>query len=112
MVLSLSGCASMFGDKNRTVTVTSVPSNATVYLNGVEQNTAPAQLALGNITTNSYVVRVEKKGYASFNQPIKTSFQPVGLLNILFWPGFIIDALTGDMMKVETPSIIANLHKA
>jgi hypothetical protein len=111
MALALSGCASLFGDKDRTVNVTSVPPNAKVYLNGVEQGSAPAKLGLGNITTNSYVVRVEKKGYASFNQAVKTSFQPIGILNILFWPGFIIDAVTGDMMRIANPDIHAILQK-
>lgn len=32
---------------------------------------------------------------------ISQSFQFLGILNILFWPGFIMDALTSDMMKIS-----------
>jgi len=111
VTLVLSSCATMFGNKDRTVRVQSVPSGAKVYLNGVRNENTPTQVALGNITTNSYIIRVEKPGYTIFEQPVKTSFQPVGLLNILFWPGFIIDAVTGDMMKITNPNITAVLDK-
>ncbi len=67
---------------------------------------------MGNPTTNSYIIKVAKKGYAPVTQEVQTSFQAVGLLNLfVFWPGFIIDAVTGDMMKVTTTNIHVPLAK-
>ena len=109
--LVLSGCATIFGDKNRNVNVTSNPTGAKVYLNGNEVGQTPTSVALGNPMTNSYVVKVDKKDYAPVTQQVQTSFQPVGILNIFFWPGFIIDAVTGDMMKVTTTNINVALNK-
>jgi uncharacterized protein YceK len=109
--LALSGCATMFGNKNRTVNVNSTPAGATVTLNGNEVGRTPTKVALGNPTTNSYVIKVSKKGYAPVTRQVETAFQPVGILNILFWPGFIIDAVTGDMVKVTTTNVHASLAR-
>lgn len=109
--LALSGCASMFGNKNRTLNVSSAPVGAKVYLNGREVGKTPTEVAVGNPTTNSYLVRVEKKGYAPITKAVETSFQGAGFLNILFWPGFIIDAVTGDMRRITNPNMNFNLTK-
>jgi len=104
----LSGCSTLFGNNNRLVQVTSQPSGAQVYLNGQPMGTTPATVQVPS--PNNNYVRVEKTGYQSNIQMVDSSFQPVGVLNILFWPGFIVDAVTGDMMKVSNPDMHFNLQ--
>lgn len=108
----LTGCSTMFGTSNRTISVNSSPENATIYLNGQEYGGTPGNIKIGNPTINSYVVTVKAPGFKTYSEAVETSFQWVGLWNILFWPGFIVDALTGDMMKVTNTSINAKLQKA
>jgi hypothetical protein len=98
--LSLTACASLFGDKGRTVQITSKPEGAKVYHNGDYIGKTPVALDIAN-PMDSNVVRVEKPGYRPFEKPVQTSFQSIGVLNILFWPGFIVDYATGDMKKVN-----------
>ena len=106
--LSLAGCASLFGNNNRNVTVTSTPAGATVYYNGQNVGTTPANFQIESPWgVNS--VRLEKEGYEPSLQQVQTGFQPVGILNIFFWPGFLVDAVTGDMMKIKNPNIFSPL---
>jgi len=63
------------------------------------------------------MVEVEKSGYVPLKRVVKTQFQPIGFLNV-FTPfavtGFVIDAITGDMMKISPDSRVLtfNLVKA
>jgi len=101
--LSLSGCASIFGDKNRQVSVNSKPQGAKVYLNNQYMGVTPTNVTLNNIwSTNT--VQVKMPNYEPVNTNIDSSFQPVGILNIFFWPGFIVDAVSGNMMKIPSES--------
>jgi hypothetical protein len=105
--LLLNGCATMFGTANRTVNVSSDPSGAQVSLNGQPIGVTPTQVQLASVQGN--YIQIQKPGYQAVNTPIATSFQGVGWLNILFWPGFIVDAATGDMMKITNPTITVSL---
>lgn len=99
-VLSLSGCSSMFGDNNRVVHIDSQPKGAKVTVNNVAvDNKTPTDVVVKDMFSPT-VITVKKPGCASKTVTINPEFQKVGLLNILILPGFIVDAITGDMMKV------------
>ena len=100
----------MFGDKGRVISVNSVPPGARVYLNGHQEGVAPATLTLAKVTDN--YVTVEKTGYHSTTQAIPTTFQKVGWWNILFWPGFIVDAISGDSMKLASTTMTINMKSS
>ena len=103
ILISLSGCATIFGDKDRQVSVNSKPQGAQVYLNNQYMGITPTTVALNNIwSTNT--VQVKMRNYEPVNTNIDSSFQPVGVLNVFFWPGFIVDAISGDMMKIPPQS--------
>ena len=107
--IALSSCASVFGNKNRDVTVTSRPPGAKVYLNGTYLGHTPTTLTVDN-PMDTHLVTVRKAGYEPQQKPVDTRFQPIGILNILFWPGFIVDYATGDMKKVY-PTLHFDLQK-
>ena len=102
-MLLLSSCATLFGDNTREVSVNSYPQNAEVYLNNNYAGKTPTTLILGNIW-NSNMVQVKKPGQQAITTEVNSKFQLVGLWNILFWPGFIVDAISGDMMKIAPHS--------
>ena len=101
VAFSISGCASMFGDNTRSITVKSQPSGANVYVDGVRYGTTPTVISLPNFLWNNPSLVVKKDGYEDTGVMINTKFQNVGLLNVFFWPGFIIDAATGNMIKID-----------
>lgn len=90
----------MFGNKNRMITISSHPPKANVEYNGQNIGTTPIEIVVTN-TFNPGFITVSKAGYNPSNKQIQTDFQMIGILNIFFWPGFIIDAATGNMMAVS-----------
>ncbi|MDF2530351.1 MAG: hypothetical protein K0Q57_1231 [Gammaproteobacteria bacterium] len=107
--LLLTGCATMFGDNDRTVTVRSAPPGAQVLLNGQVAGVTPLTVTVPQVSDN--YITVQKAGYQTSTQYIPTQFQNIGWLNILIWPGFIVDAISGDMMKLSTHSVNVPLVK-
>jgi uncharacterized protein YceK len=105
----VSGCATIFGDTNRNVHITSTPDSANVYYNGTMVGTTPVNLTVDNPMSQNTIV-VEKDGYYKNMKPLDVKFQGVGWFNILFWPGFIVDYMTGDMKRVE-PNMNFSLEK-
>ena len=95
----------MFGNKNRTVAVNSSPQGAKVFLNGNLVGRTPSSITVANPSGN--VITLQKSGYYTGESSIPTHFQGVGFLNIFFWPGFIVDAATGDMHAVDSNVSVA-----
>jgi hypothetical protein len=90
------------------VTIVGAKPNQPVYINGLRApfNTTSEGSALVqfyNTDSANYIqVGNEKNGTTI---PLNTEFQPVGWLNLFFWPGFIIDFGTGKMMRIN-PSFV------
>jgi hypothetical protein len=114
LLVTLSGCATMFGSNSRAVRIDSQPSGATIYVNNKECGVTPAVITLPNYIYGGKTITLKKDGYQTQNMMVVTRFQPVTLLNILFWPGLIVDAATGSFVKVDENSLSFNttLQKA
>lgn len=109
-IIALSGCASIAGDNSKVVHVNSKPEGAQVFANNVPVGTTPTQIMV--TTWSPTLLTLRKPGYKDTNAEVRTAFQPIGILNIFFWPGFIIDAATGNMMKVAPESRVINASLA
>ncbi|WP_145984500.1 putative periplasmic lipoprotein [Zymobacter palmae] len=98
-LLLLNGCATVFGPSQDTITVSTQDNDTKVFVDG---------LYMGNGTVTypvprgkSVTLSAEKKGCSP--RVLQTGKSVVGLtfINILFWPGFIVDAATGSIMKAD-----------
>lgn len=101
LVFTLAGCASIAGDNTRKVRVTSYPKGASIYLDNQRYGVTPATITLPNNIYGGKSVIVKKKGYGEQSAFVNTKFQPVALLDILFWPSIIIDGVTGNLVKID-----------
>jgi hypothetical protein len=110
-IILLSGCASIFGDNNKTVQVNSHPAHAQVFANNLPVGETPVLISIPS-TWSPTVLTLKKKGYVEQSAVVNTTFQPVGILNIFFWPGFVIDAISGDMLKIRPESRVVNADLA
>lgn len=108
VLVNLSGCASVAGDNCRTVRVTSKPAGAHIYVDNQHYGVTPALVSLPNYIYGGKGITVKKPGFQEQTAMVNTKFQPVALLNILFWPGFIIDAATGSLIKIDPKDL--NMH--
>lgn len=100
LLLSLTGCSTIFGDNNRVVHIDSVPKGAKVTVNSIELDSkTPTETVVHNMWSPT-VIQVKKPGCATKTVNINPEFQMIGILNVLFLPAFIVDAATGNMMKI------------
>ncbi len=100
LALSLTGCSSMFGDNQRVVKINSAPKGAKVTVNNVAmEEKTPTEAVVTDMWAPT-VIKIQKPGCPTKTVTIQPEFQKIGLLNILILPGFIVDAITGDMMKI------------
>lgn len=104
-ISSLIGCASIFGDNTRQVAIKSNPAGANVYIDGVRYGTTPTIISLPTYIYGGKVITLKKDGYIEQSALVNSKFQLVGLWNILFWPGFLIDAATGDTVKIDPENL-------
>lgn len=107
--VTLSGCASMFGDNTRSVSVNSTPQGASIFVDNVEYGKTPATITLPNYIYSGRVVTLKKEGFVTQSTSVNTKFQPVGIWNILNGFGFLIDAATGDIVKIDPTNLNLNL---
>lgn len=105
---TITGCASIAGDNSRAVKVDSYPSGAGIYVDNQQYGVTPAIINLPTYIYGGKSVTVRKSGYHDQTSMVNTKFQPIALLDILFWPTFVIDAATGNLVKIDPAN--TNLH--
>lgn len=93
----LSGCCSIFTSGPQTVSVDSQPPGASVTV-GPHKGATPYQVSLPR--GKDYIITAKYQGDTQ-TQNLNKSIEGVYWVNILFWPGLIIDVATGKMFKYE-----------
>lgn len=106
--LIMSGCASIAGDNTRAVKVDSYPAGAGIYVDNQQYGVTPAVVTLPSYIYGGKTVTLRKKGYQDQSMVVNTKFQPIALLDILFWPSIIIDGATGNMVKIDPANLNLN----
>jgi len=96
-VLFSQGCCSIFTSGSQIISVDSKPEGAKVKV-GPHAGVTPYKVTLPR--GKDYIIE------ASYEKKTETvnltkSIEPVYWVNILFWPGLIVDIVTGDMFKYE-----------
>jgi hypothetical protein len=114
MIMTITGCASIAGNNTRAVTVHSVPEGAAIYVDNQEYGVTPATITLPNNIYGGKSIMVKKAGYHEQTRMVNTQFQPVALLDIFLWPTFIIDGVTGNLVKIDpaTSNLYYRLQRA
>lgn len=92
------GCASVFKGNSDNISFQSDPSGATVLLNGMKVGKTPILIPVKK-SISAPTVTYQLDGYEDQTVQLQNSFDPIAILNVLFWPGLIIDAATGSVMQ-------------
>jgi hypothetical protein len=95
------GCATLYGQNNREITVHSMPEGAKLYMNGVEYGKTPTSIVLPSVGYSSQKLTLKKTGYKDQDFLVETEFQNVGYWNLIIPPAFLIDLGTGYMYKIK-----------
>jgi hypothetical protein len=98
----------MFGDSKDIVNVRSNTEDAKILVNGNEMGKGTAQFAL--VRGKDATITASKPGCS--DRTVQTEKRVVGAtwLNILFWPGFIVDVATGAMHKTDPTDYTVTPH--
>jgi len=67
-------------------------------------NPATVMVNRGHGTIN---IDCSKPGYTQLNFAVGNSFNAVTIVNVLFWPGFIVDAASGSMKKYPSHYVVS-----
>lgn len=97
LVMSLGGCATIFSQSEQTISVRTEPAGARVTI-GPHVGTSPETFLLRK--GENFIVEASR-GTQVRAVALTRKFDPIGWINILFPPGFIVDAVTGAMWKYE-----------
>ena len=91
------GCCTLFTNDPQTVSVDSKPPGVKVAI-GPYSGTTPYHVSLPR--GKDYVVTA-RQGEATQTQNLTKSIEPLYWVNILIFPGLIVDLATGKMFKYE-----------
>lgn len=116
-LLALSGCATIFTGSTSNVQLRVVDADTSELLKDVHcsitDNDGTVFLVSGNpgsviVNKGKGVLHVDckKPGYTQQNMGISQNINGVTFVNVLFWPGFIVDAVSGSMHKYPAHATI------
>jgi hypothetical protein len=97
MLIFTQSCCSIFTSEPQTISVNSKPQGAEVKI-GPYRGTTPYQVSIPR--GKDYVI-VATYGKDTQTLTLDKTIEPVYWVNILFWPGLIIDLATGKMFRYE-----------
>lgn len=110
--ISLNSCATLFSGSKEKIELSSEPSGADVYLNGVKNGTTPLELVLQK--SKNYIIEFRKDGYSNrvlnLNYSLGAGWLILDILAGLI--GVIVDAATGNWNGFEFNNYRAVLEKA
>lgn len=108
--LLTAGCATIFTGTTQTIHVRAVDMSNNQLLSGANCQLTDGNGRIYDIAGNPGTAVVSKgqgamsaqcikPGYQQKQVGVGENFNSVTLINILFWPGFIVDAVTGTIQK-------------
>jgi hypothetical protein len=97
MLIFSQGCCSIFTNQPQKITVKSKPEGADVKVGPYKGKTPFEQMVPRG---KDYLITADYQGKSQI-QNLEKKIEPIFWINILFWPGMIIDLVAGDMFKYE-----------
>lgn len=105
-----SSCATIFGNKDKTISVKSQPSGARVSIDGVPMGKTPATFQVPDIK-QPMVVTVKKRGYEADSRVVRKEIQTVAFCNLLNLVCWGVDYITGNMYEIKSKDLHFDLEK-
>ena len=120
-MLLLTGCATVISGTSQIITLKAVNQANNELLEGVSCTITDGGGGLYLVQSNPGQVSInkgrapltpncKKDGYKQLTYSVGDSFNALTVINVLFWPGFIVDAVTGSYKTY--PSYIAVMMEA
>jgi hypothetical protein len=112
LFLAVCSCATVFNSGSQTMIAN--PSNVdaegvvvdVTTSSGSYKTKLPATIISAPSTFSDVKIRVSDKCYENAEVKVRTGITPSYWVNILIWPGLIIDALDGYMWKFDSQTMV------
>lgn len=108
-IVALSGCATIFSGTDDDITFRSEPPGAQVIIDDIAVGTTPTTVEVDRPGFGDTDVTVQLDGYEPRTFELDKEFNNTSIINLLIWPGFIIDALTGAIYKYDKKTYLVDL---
>jgi hypothetical protein len=104
------GCATVFNGSSDTIDLSSEPSGAKVYVNGLPEGKTPLKLTLKK--GKEYILEFKLKDYEDKSLRLSYSLAAGWLIAdiLLTFVGLIVDAITGAWYNLDLDAYKANLE--
>ncbi len=117
LMITATGCATLFSGTTQNINVQAIDSETNTPLEGVFCTLTDGKGMKYKVPTNQGEVTVQKgkdilkpeckkEGYVQSSAGVGESFDKIGLVNILFWPGFIVDGVSGAMHEYPSHVVV------
>ena len=111
--MMLSSCCTLFTPSKQAITFNG-ENGIKIYDDGVKiaeiKDNNSTSVFIKKELSSKYLI-AKKEGYRPTPLKLDTKFNSVAVINILFWPGFVVDAATGQMCKWDTTNIDIEMEK-
>ena len=111
--MMLSSCCTLFTPSKQTITFNG-ENGIKIYDDGMKiaeiKDNNTTSVRIKKELSSKYLI-AKKEGYRPTPLKLDTKFNSVAVINILFWPGFVVDAATGQMCKWDTTYIDIEMEK-
>ena len=111
--MMLSSCCTLFTPSKQAITFNG-ENGIKIYDDGVKiaeiKDNNTRSVRIKKELSSKYLI-AKKEGYRPTPLKLDTKFNSVAVINILFWPGFVVDAATGQMCKWDTTNIDIEMEK-
>ncbi len=109
LLVSVSGCGTLFTGSTEMVNINSTPNKAKVHVNGGYMGTTPVTLSLQK--DRDYIILVKKEGYEDATATLTRRFNATSILNLISILCWVVDVVTGGLWKFERNNITVDLEQ-
>ncbi|WP_116107763.1 PEGA domain-containing protein [Lewinella sp. IMCC34191] len=108
-IMLCSSCATVFSGTTDDVLFDSRPAGAAVYLDNHFLGRTPLRTRIPRTTRARYLT-YELENHEPSTQLLRNRVNGITFINLLWWPGFVVDAVTGAICRIEYTSYYMELY--
>ncbi len=111
LALLSTSCATLFSKGSDSITITSEPPGASVYLDARKRGVTPLTLNVKRSVLNSSYVQLKKKGYKTKKFMLKKSLTTAAIFNLSSVLSWATDVTSGNMIQYSPNDYLIELEK-
>ena len=92
-------CATILSGTSDEITFNSDPGGASIMLDGLKLGKTPATVSIKRPGFGNKEITLKLDGYEDRTFMLQKEFNTMAICNLAGWPGWVIDIITGSVMK-------------